>query len=108
MSEGLLIVVIILSIIIFVGLNSLIASNASDIAQNKGYEKKKWFHMCFWLGPISYIIVAAMPDLTMREKLDQTNVLLKEIIDLNTKLQMEKEDNNNKEVANSIPILPNL
>lgn len=48
-------------------INGFLASNASDIAQNKGYEKKKWFHMCFWLGPISYIIIAAMPDLKMRE-----------------------------------------
>lgn len=57
----------IIIIVVVLCINGLLASNASDIAQNKGYEKKKWFHMCFWLGPISYIIIAAMPDLKMRE-----------------------------------------
>ena len=61
-------------------LNGLLASKASDMAENKGYEKKTWFHMCFWLGLISYIIIAAMPDHVMQKKIDQTNKLLEELL----------------------------
>ncbi len=36
--------------------------------------------MCFWLGLISYIIVAAMPDVAMRGKIARTNALLEELL----------------------------
>ena len=61
-------------------LNGLFAKNASNMASDKGYEKRKWFHMCFWLGVISYIIIASMPDRTLQAKQDETNELLKEMI----------------------------
>ena len=52
--------------------------------------------MCFWLGPISYIIIAAMPDLTMRSKQDETNELLTHMIEtLNT--TAEKQVQNRKD-----------
>ncbi len=40
-----------------------------------------WFHMCFWLCPISYVIVAAMPDRIMQEKVVTTNKLHEKLID---------------------------
>ena len=49
----------------------LLASNASDIAQDKGYEKRKWFHMCFWLSLPAYLIVCAMPDKNLTEAMRQ-------------------------------------
>lgn len=76
----LIIVLIVLGV--FLALNGLLASKASDMAQDKGYEKRTWFHMCFWLGPISYIIVAAMPDRVMQQKLDKTNKLLEDMLNV--------------------------
>lgn len=68
---------IIVGLLVFLLLNGLLASKASDIAEDKGYEKSTWFHMCFWLGLISYIIVAAMPDRVMQGKVDQMINLLR-------------------------------
>ena len=74
--------VIIITVIVVLIFDALLASMASDVANDKGYDKSTWFHMCFWLGPISYIIVAAMPDRVMREKVDVTNKLLEEMINV--------------------------
>lgn len=73
-------IIIIAVIAVVLCLNGLLASKASNMAEDKGYEKNTWFHMCFWLGPISYIIVAAMPDRVMQRKIDQTNKLLEELL----------------------------
>ena len=67
---------IIVGLLVFLFLNGLLASKASDIAEDKGYEKSTWFHMRFWLGLIAYIIVAAMPDRVMQGKVDQMIILL--------------------------------
>ena len=96
MSSDGVIAVYILILFVLLSLNGFLASNASDIANDKGYEKRKWFHMCFWLGPISYIIIAAMPDQTMRSKQDETNKLLDQMIKtLNT--TAEKQVQNRKD-----------
>lgn len=71
----------IIILIIALCLHGLLSSKASDIAQDKGYEKSTWFHMCFWLGPLSFIIVAAMPDRVMRTKQDETNSQLRELLE---------------------------
>ena len=68
---------IIVGLLVFLLLNGLLASKASDIAEDKGYEKSTWFHMRFWLGLIAYIIVAAMPDRVMQGKVDQMINLLR-------------------------------
>ena len=61
----------IVGIIVLLVVKGLLASNASDIAQDKGYEKRKWFHMCFWLGLPAYLIVCAMPDKNLAEAMHQ-------------------------------------
>lgn len=105
MSSGGVIVIYIIVLIVILCLNGLLASNASDMANDKGYEKRKWFHMCFWLGPISYIIIAAMPDQAMRNKQDETNKLLNTMIEtLNT--TAEKQVQNRKDDVSSY--LPEL
>lgn len=56
-------------IILFGGLMALnwfFAKQASNCADEKGYPRWKWFHLCFWLGVIPYILVAALPDLRLR------------------------------------------
>ena len=80
MYSGGVIAVSIIALIIGLCLNGLLASKASDVANDKGYEKRKWFHMCFWLGLISYIIVAAMPDKILQSKVEQTNKLLGDLL----------------------------
>ena len=57
----------IVTLAVVIAIKIFLASNASDIAQDKGYEKRKWFHMCFWLSLPAYLIVCAMPDKTSRE-----------------------------------------
>ena len=61
----------IIGLIVLLVVKGLLASNASDIAQDKGYEKRKWFHMCFWLGLPAYLIVCAMPDKNLAEAMHQ-------------------------------------
>jgi len=80
-GDHMFLTIVIIIIIIVLCLDGLLSSKASDIAQDKGYEKSTWFHMCFWLGPISFIIIAAMPDLTLRKKQDETISQLKQLIE---------------------------
>lgn len=66
---------------VFLAINGYLASNASDMAEKKGYEKRKWFHMCFWLGLPAYLIVIAMPDLKIRKQNEEMIQLQKEMVD---------------------------
>lgn len=79
--------VYVLAGVVVLVLDGILANNASDIAVDKGYSGRKWFHMCFWLGPIAYIIVAAMPD----RKLQTLSDDVKEMVRLQQKL-LEKLD----------------
>lgn len=102
MSIGVIIFLVL--IVVFV-LNSVLASKASDIAEDKGYERRVWFNMCFWLGPLSYIIIAAMPDQLLRSKQDLTNELLREMIesyDASTKNQIH---DHNDDISSYLPEL---
>ena len=38
------------------------AKNMAGLAADKGYTEKKWFHYCFWLGLVGFLMVCAMPD----------------------------------------------
>lgn len=40
--------------------------NMARIAADKGYTERKWFHYCFWLGMIGFVMVCAMPDKNRR------------------------------------------
>ncbi len=81
MRDGLVILSVMLFLILF-GVNGFIASKASDIAQDKGYEKRLYFHLCFWFGIFGYLLVCAMPDLELRKQLKQFGDAPKEIITL--------------------------
>jgi len=61
---------------VYLIINGVLASAASDIAADKGYMKETWFHMCFWLGPIAYVIVAAMPNKKLQKTLEAINAQL--------------------------------
>ena len=105
MSSGAEIAIYVVVIIVLLCLNGLLASNASDMANDKGYDKRKWFHMCFWLGLLSYIIVAAMPDLAMRTKQDETNKLLNSMLEtLNATAEKQVQDRKD-DVSSYLPEL---
>lgn len=98
----------IVSILVFVVallLNGLLASKASSMAEEKGYNKRTWFHMCFWLGFLSYIIIAGMPDLTLRYKQDQTNKLLEKLIEVQGAAPAKKAQEEKKSVESFLPEL---
>ena len=105
MSSGGVIAIYIVVLIIVLILNGLLASNASDMANDKGYEKRKWFHMCFWLGPLSYIIIAAMPDQPMRSKQDKTNELLEKMIESYNTTAEKQVQNRKDDVSSYLPEL---
>lgn len=37
------------------------------VAIKKGYDEKKYFWYCFWLGIVGYLLVIALPDNTNTE-----------------------------------------
>lgn len=64
--------------ILYLIVNGILASKASDAADDKGYDKRTWFHMCFWLGPVAYLVVAALPDFAARQQRKEILDLLKQ------------------------------
>ena len=56
---------LLIGLVIAIIINFVIAKKFEEIAFDKGYtEEKHTFAVCFWLGAIGYIYVAALPDLT--------------------------------------------
>lgn len=82
MDSGLVMFLWIVILIVALCLHGLLASKASDVACDKGYEKRTWFHMCFWLGFISFVIIAAMPDKKLREQTNTMILLQRDTIEL--------------------------
>ncbi len=78
--DGGFVLLFILVLGVLVALNGLLAGNASSIAEEKGYEKKKWFHMCFWLGLFSYLMIIAMPDKKIRQQNEEMLRLQQEMV----------------------------
>ena len=74
--------------------HAILAMNASSVAEEKGHDKQKWFHLCFWLGPIAFIIASGLPDIKLRAKQDKTNALL-------TSLVFQERDTNHTNANNS-------
>ena len=57
---------IIFAIIIALGLmlwlQFFIAKQFEGVANDKGYFRKRYFHLCFWLGLVGMLLVIALPD----------------------------------------------
>lgn len=87
--------VVIFALLIAVILNVILAKNAEAIAEKKGHNGRKWFHICFWLAPVSYVLVAALPDLNLLKKQEETIELLKKLV-----------SNTEANYPNSMPNLP--
>ena len=52
----------ILLFILVIVLDYYIAKQFESAAADKGYADSKYFHMCFWLGLVGYLLVIALPD----------------------------------------------
>lgn len=52
--------IIILALAIYI--NCIIAKNFQNIATLKGFNNKKYFWFCFWLGVVGYFMVIALPN----------------------------------------------
>ena len=61
---------IIFFIILGFVISYLIAKNFSVFAEDKGYDKKKYFWICFLVAPVGVLMVIAMPNKRLVEKLD--------------------------------------
>ncbi len=48
-------------LILLLLLNYYIAKQFQSIARDKGYIEDKYFHLCFWLGLVGYLMVIALP-----------------------------------------------
>ena len=56
---GLLCVLALLAVLI---LQYFIARQFEEVAAEKGYYDSKYFHFCFWLSFVGYLLVIALPD----------------------------------------------
>lgn len=57
--------VIIILIVVALYVDYLIAREFSNAAEDKGYPEQKYLWICFFLGPIGYLLVIALPCRTL-------------------------------------------
>lgn len=70
----------------------VIARKMSEMAEAKGHDRRSYFHWCFWTGIWGFLIVFALPDLTVRE---QNKELLKALERMNTNAAMPSAEQKN-------------
>ena len=52
----------IIVIVIYFALCFFLASQFSEVAAAKGYQDKKYYWICFWLGLPGWLLVIALPN----------------------------------------------
>lgn len=57
-----MLVIVLLVLVLAIVIWYKIAKNMARIAADKGYTERKWFHYCFWLGLVGFLMICAMPD----------------------------------------------
>ncbi|MEF9879718.1 MAG: hypothetical protein RSE58_08740 [Clostridia bacterium] len=62
-----LILVWVVGLAIFLVINVLIAGEFANIAEEKGFERRRYWHFCFWLSFVGYLIVIALPNRKLAE-----------------------------------------
>lgn len=70
--EGLIFLYFFIAIVALV-INIIICTKFADIAADKGYSHSSYFWCCFFLGITGYIMVAALPDATLRNRIQTQN-----------------------------------
>ena len=67
-------------IIIALVIHIIVCTIASGIAKEKGHSRSIWFHICFWLPAVSFILVAALPDRKLLAEQKRSNDLLQNLV----------------------------
>ena len=62
----------------------LIAREFSAIAEAKGYDGRRYWHVAFWLGLVGYLIIIGLPDKNTR---NAQNLIASRLYDLNETLK---------------------
>lgn len=60
--EILIIMAYLLGLALALLLNFYVAKQFEIVANDKGYFERRYFHLCFWLGMVGYLLVIALPD----------------------------------------------
>lgn len=66
-------VLVLIVVLIF---QAIWAAYMADAAEKKGYKDIHAFAICFWLGPIGYLYILALPDKNLQNKMDSVLHLL--------------------------------
>lgn len=61
---------------------AFIAGEFADCALNKGYDRRKYWHMVFWFGPVGIVLVLTLPDLKARGNQQRMEEKMDVLIDL--------------------------
>ena len=51
-----------LILVFWIVITSILAEQFYEVAQEKGYDDRKYFRICFWLGLPGYLLVIALPN----------------------------------------------
>lgn len=62
-------IAVLIVLIIFI-IHLLLCRKLAKLAEAKGYSRRAYFHLCFWIGLGGYIIVAALPDRALHQKIE--------------------------------------
>lgn len=67
-------------LVVFLCIDLVIASVASDIASDKGYSQITWFIACFLLPGVAYLLLIALPDTKLRKQNEEMIELQKRLL----------------------------
>ena len=94
MEFFILLIFCVIPFIIFI--NVFIADEFYKIARDKGYTDKKYFWICFWLGFIGYVMVAAMPQKNKEIPIQNTPIDETKEVPTLQNVQSSNEDSTNQ------------
>ena len=57
-----MIILYLIILALLIVLQYYVAKQFESVAKDKGYADSKYFHLCFWLGLVGYLLVIALPD----------------------------------------------
>lgn len=62
MEMGLAIIIYLVALMIIIVVHCLVVGEFANIAEEKGFERRRYWHFCFWLGFVGFLIVIALPN----------------------------------------------
>ena len=62
-----IILYVLVALAVLIAVNCLIAGEFANIAEEKGFERRRYWHFCFWLPFAGYAIVIALPNRKLAE-----------------------------------------